>query len=263
MLRIFFAMFGNAHFFRVTAHAGLFGPATIIAHASPLGEEERDAPLMRLGHALHHRPVNLLGLARAKQFAEVGGHFARARDEQDARCVAIKTMHEQRAITLFIGHRHEHAINMVLGARAALYGQPIGLVEHDDMLVFENRHLADAARIGIRHDGAFHGGLGNRLFNFQRRHAHGIAFSQTRRRLGARTINTHLTGAANLVEVAQRQRRHAALEPAVQSHAIFICCHGQRLHATLFVGHITHEKDLTTERPRKRPTTASVTLATT
>ena len=186
MLRIFIAMFGNAHFFRVAAFcAGLFRTTAIIAHAGTLGQEERDAPLRGLWHTFHHRPINLLRLARAKEFAQVGCHFARTRNEQHARCIAVQSMHEQRAITFGIGHRHEHAVNMVLGARAPLHRQTIRLVEHDDVLVFKDRHLADGPHIFIRDNSTLHRRLGDGVIKFERRHAHGIAFRKAARCLHA------------------------------------------------------------------------------
>ncbi len=59
-------------------------------------------------------------------------------DQQHARRVAVEAMHETRPLAAeAIGHAGEHAVDMPLGAAAALDGKTERLVEHEDMLVLE------------------------------------------------------------------------------------------------------------------------------
>ena len=83
MLRVFLAVLGDAHALGIAPLAGLAGGA-IIAHARALGEEQRDAPMGGLGHALHHRPVDLAGLAGAEDLAQIRRDLAGLGDQQNA-----------------------------------------------------------------------------------------------------------------------------------------------------------------------------------
>ena len=235
MLGVDFAMFGDAHFFGINPLAGgalahrLAPRRAVVAHRCALGQKQRNAALRRAWNALHHRPINLAGLTRAENLAKISRHLAGFSDQQHAGRVAIKPMHQHRALAHFLGHALQNAVDMARGARAALHGQPIGLVQHHQLAVFKQRDLADqlhVLRAGFRR--ALDGG---RLhLQLHRRHAHQRASLQPVGALNPLAVHAHFALAANLVEVRQAHQRKTPTEPAVEPHAVLVLAHGQRLH---------------------------------
>ena len=112
-----------------------------------LGEPGRDLVLVRLRHALDQRPVDLPRRARAERLRRASGRKARARDDQDARRVAVEAVDQARLLALAVAQRLEHGVDMAREARAALHGQPRRLVEDEDLVVLVEEERAQ--EIGI------------------------------------------------------------------------------------------------------------------
>ncbi len=188
----------------------------VLAHARPLGEEHRDASLRRLRHAFDQRPVDLLGVARAENRAELGGDLARLGDQQHARRVAVEPMRQHRPLALLVAQRLEHAVDMPLGARAALHRQAEGLVQHHQVAVLEQDHGAD--RLGVARIGR--SAVRRRRAGFaERRHAHALAGLEPGRNLGPLARDPHFALADDLVEMRLRDFRESPAEPTVEAHA--------------------------------------------
>ncbi len=224
---------------RVRARPG-FSRRTLVAHALALGEIKRNAPLRELGRAFDKRPVDFLGLPRAKGLAERRGRTAIFGDKQYAARVTVEPMHKHRSV-IALGERGEHPVNVPRGARAALHGEAEGLVEDEHVGVLVERHIAQRARIlGV---GARRCGRGGRV-QIERRDADCLPLFETRRGLDALAVDPHLALAADLGEMRERKRRHAPLEPAVEPQARLVLgdgrlgdarserlCHGELAHA--------------------------------
>ncbi len=193
-----------------------FAAAALVAHAGALGEEQRNAPLGGLGHAFDQGPVDFLGAARTEGRAEFGRDLARLGDKQHAGSVAVEPMHQHRPLALFVGERGEHAVDVALGARAALHRQAIGLVEHDQVAVLEQDHRAQ--RFGVARVG---GALlrRGRLRQAERGHAHALTRFEPGRDLRPLAGDAHFALAHDLVEMGLRQVGESPAEPAVEPHA--------------------------------------------
>ena len=96
-------------------------------------------------HADHDRPVELLGLAIAERLGQPLGRLAGARDQQQAGRVLVEAMDQPRPLLVAEAQRVEHAVDMALGARAALHREPRRLVERDHLVVAMD-HQASGSR---------------------------------------------------------------------------------------------------------------------
>ena len=112
--------------------------------------------------------------------------------------------------------RFEHAVDVALGARAALHREPVGLVQDNDVLVLVERHRPDGRGVGRVGAPLSWGRRGGEP---QRRHAHRLAEFEPGRDVGALALDPHLALAHDFVQVRLRQVGKAAAEPAVEPHA--------------------------------------------
>ncbi len=106
-----------------------------------LDQPGRDLVLALRRHALHQRPVGLLGLACPKRLGELHRRQPRARHDENARRVAVEPMHQPRLLALLVAPGLQHGIDAARDARAALHGEPRRLVEDEHFRVFVQQHL--------------------------------------------------------------------------------------------------------------------------
>ena len=67
-------------------------------------------------------------------------------DQQHAGGVAVEPMDEARPVAEAIDHAGEHAVDVPLGAGAALHGDAERLVQHQHVVVLEQDHPLDGSR---------------------------------------------------------------------------------------------------------------------
>ena len=80
-------------------------------------------------------------------------------------------MHQHRAVAALVGQRGQHAVEMDLGAGTALHREAERLVQHHQVAVVEQDHVADGAGVGLGKDRLLDGRRLHAL-DAQRRHAH-------------------------------------------------------------------------------------------
>ena len=193
--------------------------AARVAHGLALGEKHRDAPLRRLRHALDQRPVDFLRPARAEDRAELGRDLSRLGDQQHARSVAIEPMDKNGPIAVLVGERLQHAVDVALGSRAALDREAVGLVEHDDVAVLEQRHRPD--RLAVAGTGA----PDRRACPAAGRSGGTRTLSPAASRVdtSARLPETRTSPLRTIfIRCEFEQVRKSAVEPAVEPHARFV-----------------------------------------
>jgi hypothetical protein len=74
---------------------------------------------------------------------KAGGGTGTAREQQDARCVAIEPVHETRTILAFEAQGVQHAVHVPRLTRSSLHRKPGRLVEDDDVVVMPHHAGAD------------------------------------------------------------------------------------------------------------------------
>ncbi len=128
----------------------------------------------------------------------------------------------------------QHSVDVMGRARTALDRKAVGLVQHHDVAILVEHHGLDGPAIVVGRLCALDLGRG-KLADPQRRDPNGLARSDACRGLGASTIEAHLAGAHDLVQMAEGEFGMSALEPAVEAHAILVLRHHQSLdtHRTL------------------------------
>ena len=122
------------------AHAVALGRAL-------LGQPGRDAPLVRLGHALDQCPVDLAGGAATERLGQLLGGKARARHHQNAGGIAVEPVDEARLLALAVAEGLQHAIDVAGEAGPALHRQTRRFVEDEDLIVLMQDH--GAQRIAV------------------------------------------------------------------------------------------------------------------
>ena len=213
VLGLVLAMTGNAH--------------ALLALVT--GEIGGDAALLGLRHAGEHRPVDLAGVAVAEGLGQLLRGKAGLGDEDDAGGFPVQPVHEARLVALAVGEGIQHAIEMAAQARTALHGKAGGLVQHHHHAVLEQHHVLDGLAVVIDELGGLRPGVLAvvRLdFDAERRDAHALPGSKARGAFGALAVDAHLTGAQQLLQVAEAKAREMDLEPTVEAHASLIGGHG-------------------------------------
>ena len=165
-------------------------------------------------------------------------------------------MHEHRALPVAVGERSQHAVDMLFSSGTALYGKAERLVENQNILVLEQRHLPQ--RLGVRRvrrrGFAFRGALGER----HRRHADALARFEAGGDLDALAVDAHFTFAHDLVEVGLRQVRVATAEPPVEAHPRLVLADRDNSdHVSLRRSAHANAREMT--RPSQRPRTPNST----
>ena len=93
MLRIFVAMLGDPHFFARRASPLRSASRGHRPCPRPWRDRAKYAPAPAW-HAFDQCPIDLAGLTRAKNLAEIGRDLARPGDQQHARCIAVEAMNQ-------------------------------------------------------------------------------------------------------------------------------------------------------------------------
>ena len=107
------------------------------------------APSVLRRHADHDRPVELLGLAVAEGFGQPLGRLPGAGDQQQAGRVLVEAMDQPRPLLEAEAQGVEHAVDMPLGARAALHREARRLVERDHPVVAMDHQALDLLRVAV------------------------------------------------------------------------------------------------------------------
>ena len=130
--------------------------------------------------------------------------------------------------------RIEHAVDMPLGAAAALHGEAGRLVERDHPVVAVDDELLDLGGVALRHGGpslGLSGGLRRRRNGDAGRQTHGLAGLDAVLALDPLAVEPDLAGAQELLQRAVAQLREMTLEPAVQPKPGLVVGDGARLDA--------------------------------
>ena len=127
---------------------------------------------------------------------------------------------EYGSFAALVGEGGQHAVDVALGAGAALHRETIGLVEHHHVAILEQDHRPH--RLGVARVGGpllrGRGGAGSP----ERGHPHALAHLQAGRNLRPLAGDAHLALAHDLVQVRLRKIGKAAAEPAVEPHSGFV-----------------------------------------
>ena len=137
-------------------------------------------------------------------------------------------MHQPRPLAGAVAERAEHAVDMLVGAGAALHREPHRLVEHHHVVVFVERDRLEegAILLVLRRVGA-----GLRRIELERRNADRLAALEPVLGLRALAVHAHLAFADDALDVGERQPREPRLEEAVEPHAVLVAGDGDGLHA--------------------------------
>ena len=158
-----------------------------------------------------------------KRTAEFRRRVTGLGDEQNAGGVAVNAMNETRAFTAeTVGHVFEHAVDMFLGAGAALHREAKRLVEHEHVLVLVDDHFFDEIAVALRDAerrlqtdaGFFRLAYNGGYADF---HAHFQAVVGLR----AFGIDPHLPRTQQLLQIAVTDFGEVHAEPAVEPHLAF------------------------------------------
>ncbi len=135
-------------------------------------------------------------------------------------------MRQPRALAV-ARERVEQAVDVARGLRAALHGEPRGLVERDHVVVLVEHERGQKGLVAARRGRAGSGLFGVR----QRRHADALAGFEPRVGLRAAAVDADLARAQELLQRAVGDVREAPLEPAVEPRARLAGCDLDDLHA--------------------------------
>jgi hypothetical protein len=185
----------------------------LAVRAQALGQGRVDAALPDLRPADHDRPIDLARLLAAERLGQFRRRPGASPQYQNARSIAVEAMHQARAFLVPEAQRIEHAVEMMRRAGAALHRQARRLVDHQDRFILVQHRGAQFLGIALGHR-ARRGRPGRR--GAQWRHAHGLAFRQAQIGLGALAVDPDLAGAQQLLQMAVRDLREMAAEPAVE-----------------------------------------------
>ena len=201
-----------------------------------LDQPELDGSLAGVGHACHHGPVDLAGLAVAQRLGQGAGDAVCPGQQQHTGGVLVQPVHQLGLFLVAEFQRLGQSIDMPRALpRPTLRGQPGRLVKDNHMLVLPQDGILNHPGVGLCHT-AF-----DRLGCFahrQGRHPDFHARHHAVRGLYPPAIHTHLTGAAHLFDSALSDVREAALEPAVKTLLALVPGHGQHLDGT----HANHSR---------------------
>jgi hypothetical protein len=137
--------------------------------------------------------------------AERTGERARCKtglgDQQAAGRFAVETMNETRLLALGVAHHLQHLIDMLRHARTALHGKTRGLVEHHQIVVLEQDHLAQFFEGLRRSFGQLATGL--RCIEFQRRNADALSLFKPVLAVGTLAVHAQLAFANDALDVGK------------------------------------------------------------
>ncbi len=186
----------------------------LAARAGALGERRVDPTLARPRHAHGHRPIGLLGVARAERRGEPARSPGRAREQQHAGGVAVEPVHQPRPLVRPEAQRIEQRIEALHDPGPALHRQAERLVEHEHAGVTVEHQALEILRVArIDPERSFRS---RRIELAERRDADALPRREAGAGLGAPAVHAHLPGAQQLGERAMGEAREMAAEPAVQ-----------------------------------------------
>src|SRR5581483_5352024 len=207
-----------------------------IARAGTLGERQVDRSFGPRRHADHDGPVELLGFAVAETLGQALGRLTGAGDQQQPRGILVEAMDQPWPIGIAEAQRVEHAVDMALGAAAALHREPRRLVERDHPVVAMDDELLDLGRLAIGNRRPL-ARLGRRRRSDAGRQAHGLPLLDPVLALDALAVEPYLAGAQELLQRAMTQIREMPLEPAVEPQARLVAGDGARLDLAATLAH--------------------------
>ncbi len=179
-------------------------------------------PRLLFGHAFGQRPIDFRRIALAQGFRECGSGGNRTRDHQHAGGIAIEAMDKARSLFLAEGERIKHPVDMLRQAGAALRCEAGRFVEHDHLLILIEDEIDQHASV-LRF---FRARLRLVLLACVlqlRRQAQYLAAFETLVGFRAFAVDADLAGAQQFFQMAVRQCRVIAFEPAIQTDAaVFI-----------------------------------------
>ena len=197
-----------------------------------------DAPLLRPRNAGNQRPVDFSRVAGAEGAREFGGREPGFGDHEHARGVLVDAVDKARLLAVAIGERGQHAVDMARDPRTALNREPHRLVQHEDVAVLVDGHLAKFFGVPVVRVRPANCGLCGRFavlvaaaFVLEGRNPHDHPGGEPRRGLGARAVDADLAGAAELLQMPEGERRKPLLEPPVEPQSLLGLAHRDRLHA--------------------------------
>ena len=157
---------------------------------------------------------------------ELGRSFATLGDKQHARRIPVETMHETRTVAETVRHSGQHAVDVALGARAALNGDAEGLVQHHYRLVLEQDQALDEIAIAFGKTERRHhrrASLGWQAGHG--RHPHLLPGLEPGIGLHALAIHAHLSGPQQFLQIAVGDGREMHAEPAIEPQARLVALH--------------------------------------
>jgi hypothetical protein len=203
------------------------------ARARLLGQRQFDHAVADFGNAHDQRPVDLARGAARESLGEEGRAARRARDEQDARGVLVETVDEAGARVAVVGIGIEQAVDVFVGAAAALRGKAGRLVDDDGRaILFENDILGQMNLFfgqRLAHPGALAPAC-ERKRPASGRHAQHLAGREARVDIGALAIDADLAGAGPARDHRETDLGKVALEPAVEAHIVVVGLDGKLAH---------------------------------
>ena len=189
-------------------------------------------PLLHLGHAGDQRPIDLARRSRAEGLGQGRRGKAGLGDQEAAGSVLVEPMHQPRPLAVGVAQDVEHAVDMARGAGAALHREPHRFVEHQHVGVLVQRDRFEE-RAGL-----FIGLAARRarlrLFEPERRNAHGLPRLQAVLRLRALAVDPHFTFTNDALDVGEAQARKLRFEEAIDAHAGFVGGDRDVLHGGWF-----------------------------
>ena len=158
---------------------------------------------------------------------------------------------DEARLQIVLAEGGQQPVEMLRRLRSALHGEPIGLVEGDQVIILVDHHLADHRRV-LAADGVLRLHLGGVR---QWRDSDFLPGLKARVRLGPSAIDADLAGPQQLLHLAVIDVREALLEPAVQPRAIVALPDGKGL----YLAHAINR--LAIRSPTNSATTDAITLA--
>jgi hypothetical protein len=193
------------------------------------GKVGRDPALPDPGHAGDERPIDLPGRAGAEGLGERHRREPGLGDDEAARRVLVEPVDEPRLLARLVAQRLEQAVDVPLGARAALDGEAVGLVEHQHVSVLVKDDGAEEGAILVLARGAAGGGF--RRVELQRGDADGLAGLETVARVHALAVHPQLALPDDALDVGEGELGEAGEEETVHPHPGLVRLDGERLDA--------------------------------
>jgi hypothetical protein len=164
----------------------------------------------------------------AERAGQMRGGKARLGDQETARGLLVDPVHQSGFLSLGIAHHLQHLVDVARRAGTALHGKARRLVQHQHVVVLEQRHrLQRGQRLlrGLRQHARRLGRI-----EPQRRNAHALALLQPVLAVGALAVDAQLAFADDALDMGERQAGKARFEEAIHAHVVLIGGHDHGLH---------------------------------